>query len=60
MNLKDLQRPDPGLAEQYRELATCYSGSCVFADVQRREEGTRQQIKRSCTFEQLSQQFGRS
>jgi regulator of RNase E activity RraA len=36
MNLRDFKRPDPKLAEQYREVAKCYSASCVFADVQRR------------------------
>jgi regulator of RNase E activity RraA len=36
MNLRDFKRPDPKLAEQYREVAKCYSASCVFADVQKR------------------------
>jgi 4-hydroxy-4-methyl-2-oxoglutarate aldolase len=36
MNPRDFKRPDPKLAEQYREVARCYSASCVFADVQKR------------------------
>ncbi len=36
MELRDFRRPEPGLVEQYREVAKCYSASCVFADVQRR------------------------
>lgn len=32
----NFNRPDPKLVEQYREVAKCYSASCVFADVQRR------------------------
>jgi regulator of RNase E activity RraA len=36
MNPRDFKRPDPKLAEQYREVAKCYSASCVFADVQQR------------------------
>jgi len=36
MNQRDFQRPDAALVEQYREVAKCYSASCVFADVQRR------------------------
>jgi regulator of RNase E activity RraA len=36
MNFPDFKRPDPKLAEAYREVAKCYSASCVFADVQRR------------------------
>jgi 4-hydroxy-4-methyl-2-oxoglutarate aldolase len=36
MNVKDFKRPDPNLTEQYREVAKCYSASCVFADVQKR------------------------
>lgn len=36
MNVRDFKRPDPKLAEQYREVAKCYSASCVFADVQKR------------------------
>ena len=36
MNLKDFKRPDPKLMEQVREVAKCYSASCVFADVQKR------------------------
>jgi len=36
VELRDFRRPEPGLVEQYREVAKCYSASCVFADVQRR------------------------
>ena len=36
MNLRDFKRPDPKLVEQAREVAKCYSASCVFADVQKR------------------------
>jgi 4-hydroxy-4-methyl-2-oxoglutarate aldolase len=36
MNLRDFERPDAKLVEQYREVAKCYSASCVFADVQKR------------------------
>ena len=36
MNLRDFKRPDAKLVEQYREVAKCYSASCVFADVQKR------------------------
>jgi regulator of RNase E activity RraA len=36
MELRNFNRPDPKLVEQYREVAKCYSASCVFADVQRR------------------------
>jgi 4-hydroxy-4-methyl-2-oxoglutarate aldolase len=36
MNFKDFKRPDARLLEQYREVARCYSASCVFADVQKR------------------------
>ena len=36
MNPRDFNRPDPKLTEQYREVAKCYSASCVFADVQKR------------------------
>ena len=36
MDLRDYERPDTRLVEQYREVARCYSASCVFADVQRR------------------------
>ena len=36
MNPRDFKRPDPKLTEQYREVAKCYSASCVFADVQKR------------------------
>jgi regulator of RNase E activity RraA len=34
--MNDFQRPDPRLIEQAREVARCYSASCVFADVQKR------------------------
>jgi regulator of RNase E activity RraA len=34
--MKDFQRPDSRLMEQVREVAKCYSASCVFADVQQR------------------------
>jgi regulator of RNase E activity RraA len=37
MNHKDFQRPDAQLLQHYREVAKCYSASCVFADVQQRE-----------------------
>jgi 4-hydroxy-4-methyl-2-oxoglutarate aldolase len=36
MNFKDFKRPDAKLMEQYRQVASCYSASCVFADVQKR------------------------
>jgi regulator of RNase E activity RraA len=36
MELRNFIRPDPKLVEQYREVAKCYSASCVFADVQKR------------------------
>lgn len=36
MNLRDYERPDAKLVERYREVARCYSASCVFADVQKR------------------------
>ncbi len=36
MNLRDFKRPDAALLEQYRQVAKCYSVSCVFADVQKR------------------------
>lgn len=36
MDLRDFKRPDAKLVEQYREVAKCYSASCVFADVQQR------------------------
>jgi len=36
MSLRDFARPDPALVEKYREVARCYSASCVFADVQKR------------------------
>jgi regulator of RNase E activity RraA len=36
MELRNFKRPDAKLVEQYREVAKCYSASCVFADVQRR------------------------
>jgi regulator of RNase E activity RraA len=34
--MKDFPRPDPRLMEQVRQVAKCYSASCVFADVQQR------------------------
>ena len=34
--VNDFKRPDKALVEQYKEVAKCYSVSCVFADVQRR------------------------
>jgi regulator of RNase E activity RraA len=34
--MNDFQRPDARLVEQVREVAKCYSASCVFADVQQR------------------------
>jgi regulator of RNase E activity RraA len=34
--MNDIQRPDPNLMQQVREVARCYSASCVFADVQQR------------------------
>lgn len=36
MSLKDFPRPAQTLVDQYREVARCYSASCVFADVQKR------------------------
>lgn len=36
MSFLDFKRPDPKLVEQCREVAKCYSASCVFADVQMR------------------------
>ncbi len=36
MSLKDFPRPPQTLVDQYREVARCYSASCVFADVQKR------------------------
>lgn len=36
MSLKDFPRPPQDLVDQYREVARCYSASCVFADVQKR------------------------
>ncbi len=36
MSLKDFPRPPQILVDQYREVARCYSASCVFADVQKR------------------------
>lgn len=36
MNLRDFVRPPDSLVEQYRDVARCYSASCVFADVQKR------------------------
>jgi hypothetical protein len=34
--MNDFERPDPALVEQARQVAKCYSASCVFADVQQR------------------------
>jgi regulator of RNase E activity RraA len=34
--MNDFERPDPTLVEQLRQVAKCYSASCVFADVQQR------------------------
>jgi len=34
--MSDIKRPDPKLVEQVRQVAKCYSASCVFADVQQR------------------------
>jgi 4-hydroxy-4-methyl-2-oxoglutarate aldolase len=34
--MSPIRRPDPKLIEQVREVARCYSASCVFADVQQR------------------------
>jgi 4-hydroxy-4-methyl-2-oxoglutarate aldolase len=36
VQFRDFKRPDPKLVEQAREVAKCYSASCVFADVQKR------------------------
>ncbi len=36
MSLKDFPRPPQDLVDRYREVARCYSASCVFADVQKR------------------------
>ena len=41
----DFQRPDTALVEQYREVANCYSASCVFADVQHRRGVMHSSIK---------------
>ena len=41
----DFQRPDTALVEQYREIANCYSASCVFADVQHRRGVMHSSIK---------------
>lgn len=35
-DMNDIQRPDPKLVDQARDVARCYSASCVFADVQQR------------------------
>ena len=34
--MNDFQRPDARLVEEVRQVAKCYSASCVFADVQQR------------------------
>jgi regulator of RNase E activity RraA len=34
--MNEFQRPEPQLMEQVRQVAKCYSASCVFADVQQR------------------------
>ena len=34
--MNDVERPDPARVEQVRQVAKCYSASCVFADVQQR------------------------
>ena len=34
--MNHFERPDPRLMDQVREVARCYSASCVFADVQQR------------------------
>lgn len=36
MPVTNFDRPDAEIVRQYREVARCYSASCVFADVQRR------------------------
>jgi 4-hydroxy-4-methyl-2-oxoglutarate aldolase len=36
MSPKDFPRPPQDLVDQFREVARCYSASCVFADVQKR------------------------
>jgi 4-hydroxy-4-methyl-2-oxoglutarate aldolase len=33
---RDFKRPDAALIKRFKEVAKCYSASCVFADVQRR------------------------
>jgi regulator of RNase E activity RraA len=35
-DMNPIRRPDANLVEQTREVAKCYSASCVFADVQQR------------------------
>ncbi len=35
--IHDFKRPDKSMIEHYQEVAKCYSASCVFADVQRRQ-----------------------
>ena len=66
MSLNDFVRPDAALVAQYRDVAKCYSASCVFADVLEaareqadREEPTRQRIREGRSFEQLLEEFGR-
>lgn len=43
--INEFKRPAKALVEQYREVAKCYSASCVFADVQRRRGVMHSSIK---------------
>ena len=43
--VNDFERPDSALVAQYREVAGCYSASCVFADVQHRRGVMHSSIK---------------
>ena len=43
--INDFKRPDTQLVKQYTKVAQCYSASCVFADVQRRQGVMHSSIK---------------
>ena len=43
--VNDYERPNSALVAQYREVANCYSASCVFADVQHRRGVMHSSIK---------------
>ncbi|MEE9249854.1 MAG: RraA family protein [Alphaproteobacteria bacterium] len=43
--VNDFKRPDSALVAQYREVAGCYSASCVFADVRHRRGVMHSSIK---------------